>query len=139
MATEAEREQWRKYYQENKEAIQKQRKRHFEEHPEKARKRNRRQYELNAEYINTRNTERRQRLRELIQQQKIGRVCEGCGISDFRVLDFHHVDKNGKEGSIGKAVSKNWNEERILKEIAKCQVLCSNCHRILHWEERNGQ
>jgi len=77
-----------------------------------------------------------QELREFLQQQKIGLACKRCGNSDFRVLDFHHLDKDGKEGSLGKAVSENWSKKRILQEIAKCEVLCANCHRILHWEER---
>jgi predicted HNH restriction endonuclease len=29
-------------------------------------------------------------------------------------------------------------KEKILLEISKCKVLCANCHRILHWKERNN-
>jgi len=110
----------------------------YHNNPEPARARARQQYANNPDYINSRNTQRRQRLRDFIQQQKVGRVCGKCGIGDFRVLDFHHVDKDGKEGNIGHLVSLNWSEEHILQEIAKCETLCANCHRIVHWEERNG-
>jgi hypothetical protein len=107
-------------------------------HPELVKERARQQYRDNPAYINDRTTERRKMLRDLIQQQKVGRVCMRCGISDPRVLDFHHADKNGKDGGIASAVGKNWGVKRILDEIAKCEVLCANCHRILHWEERYG-
>jgi hypothetical protein len=110
----------------------------YRKNPEPAKARARKQHTNDPDYINTRNTDRRQRIRDFVQQQKVGLVCIQCGIADVRVLDFHHLDKNGKEGSIGKAAALNWSEDRILKEIAKCEVLCSNCHRILHWEERNG-
>jgi hypothetical protein len=108
-------------------------------HPEVVRERARQQYEDNPAYFNVRNTARRKTLRALIQQQKVGRACTRCGISDYRVLDFHHLDKNGKEGGISATVAKNWGVERILQEIAKCELLCANCHRILHWEERNSE
>jgi hypothetical protein len=81
---------------------------------------------------------RRQRMREFIQQQKGGLHCERCGSSDFRVLDFHHIDKEVKEIGVAQAVARGWSEKHILAEIEKCRVLCSNCHRILHWEESYG-
>jgi predicted HNH restriction endonuclease len=28
---------------------------------------------------------------------------------------------------------------RLQEEMAKCVVLCANCHRIRHWNERQGQ
>ncbi len=33
-------------------------------------------------------------------------------------------------------VTRRMSKERILKEIAKCDVLCRNCHAKLHWEIR---
>ena len=67
---------------------------------------------------------------------KKGLECKHCGINDFRVLAFHHRDPKEKEIEIAKAIGR-WGIERVKKEIAKCDVVCSNCHLILHWEKRN--
>ena len=111
---------------------------YYASHSEESKMRSRKRYETYPAYYNERNTTRRQELRNFIQQQKIGKSCMRCGNADFRVLDFHHLDKDEKDSGLGQAVSKNWGKERILREIAKCQVLCANCHRIFHWEERQG-
>jgi predicted HNH restriction endonuclease len=31
---------------------------------------------------------------------------------------------------------KNYRFAAAMEEIKKCIPLCANCHRILHWEER---
>ena len=64
---------------------------------------------------------------------KIGLKCSKCGFDHPAALDFHHVDPNEKEFniSLSKSAYKN-NKEGLLKEIEKCIVLCSNCHRIEH-------
>lgn len=111
---------------------------YYQEHIEEAAIRNHEQYAKNPAYFNDRSTQRRQELREFLQQQKMGRSCMRCGNSDSRVLDFHHLERTGKEGRLSQAVAKNWSKERIVREIAKCETLCANCHRILHWEERGG-
>ncbi len=64
--------------------------------------------------------------------------CERCGINDFRVLDFHHTDPATKEIEVANLANSAAPKERILAEIAKCRVLCSNCHRIEHWEEKES-
>ncbi len=60
----------------------------------------------------------------------MGDVCSDCCMQypDF-VYDFHHLDPTQKDFSIGK--SRDW--EKIEKELAKCVMLCSNCHRIRHY------
>ena len=64
------------------------------------------------------------------------RGCARCGMTDPRCLDFHHTDPATKDWK------KPWqvmcfNPRRVVLEAEKCIVLCSNCHRILHAEERN--
>ncbi len=67
---------------------------------------------------------------------KSGLQCEICGESDPVCLDFHHIDADLKEVNIAGALQLGWPRPRILNEIAKCTVLCSNCHRKLHWQKK---
>src|SRR5260221_325425 len=59
--------------------------------------------------------------------------CSHCPEQDSRCLDFHHLDPKTKLFCISTA-SVRISTERILEEIKKCIVLCSNCHRKLHHE-----
>jgi len=63
--------------------------------------------------------------------------CEKCDLEDFRVLDFHHKDSNQKDMEVSNMVTHSWSKEKIMDEISKCKVLCANCHRIEHWENKN--
>ena len=79
----------------------------------------------------------RKERREWFQELKKNLKCERCGIADWRVLDFHHSDPSQKDWEVANMVRSRWSQKRILAEIAKCECLCSNCHRIVHWEEKN--
>lgn len=70
---------------------------------------------------------RKERLRKLKQDL----TCCRCGFDNPLALEFHHRDPSTKSFTIS---HKAWqvSEERLLEEIAKCEVLCSNCHRIEH-------
>lgn len=61
--------------------------------------------------------------------------CIRCGEDDLACLDFHHRDPREKEGHLGHI--RRFSIERIKAEIAKCDVLCANCHRKHHRNERN--
>lgn len=64
--------------------------------------------------------------------------CEICGEDRHYVLDFHHRNPHEKDFNISKAY-KNTNKETIMKEIEKCMVVCSNCHREIHWLEKQTE
>lgn len=81
---------------------------------------------------------RRKALREWLDGYKSTLKCERCPESHPATLDFHHRDGDEKDFSIGDVLRKGWSRARVEKEIAKCEVLCANCHRILHWKEKQA-
>lgn len=56
--------------------------------------------------------------------------CVKCGEKRHYVLDFHHIDPNEKSNNINNL--RTCSQETLDAEIAKCVVLCSNCHREFH-------
>jgi hypothetical protein len=64
----------------------------------------------------------------------LGGFCKRCGLKSeiMAIYDFHHVDTT-KEKRISKILNKSWN--RIKKELDKCKLVCSNCHRIIHSDD----
>lgn len=65
---------------------------------------------------------------------KAGLKCIRCGFDNPAALDFHHRDASQKLFTISGRV-RSTSRENIIQEIAKCDVLCSNCHRIEHYDE----
>lgn len=73
---------------------------------------------------------------EWFREYKKNLKCEMCGESHPAIIDFHHINQDTKKDDITRLVNKSLSIENIKKEISLCQVLCSNCHRKLHWVER---
>jgi len=79
---------------------------------------------------------RKHKLREWFDELKKTFECKSCGEDKFYMLDLHHRDPKEKEISLGDAVRRGWSKDRMMKEIKKCDVLCSNHHRELHYENK---
>ena len=62
--------------------------------------------------------------------------CNRCGENHPACLDFHHRDPKTKEREISSMLRCLLSKERIMLEVAKCEVLCSNCHRKEHYKKR---
>ncbi len=62
----------------------------------------------------------------------MGGSCEGCGRDGpTGVFEFHHRESATKEFGIGEdGVVRPWHV--IVAELAKCVMLCANCHREVH-------
>lgn len=56
--------------------------------------------------------------------------CVDCGEKNPIVLDFDHENVNDKMYNISDMITKGHSTLSIQKEIDKCYVRCSNCHRI---------
>lgn len=69
---------------------------------------------------------------QAFKDYKAGLKCERCSETHPACLDFHHLDPAAKEGDVGR-LARGWSLDRLKKEIAKCIVLCSNCHRKEHY------
>jgi hypothetical protein len=79
---------------------------------------------------------RKEKLLAFITEYKLKHPCIRCGESDPVVLQFHHRDPKEKLANISQL--KKYSFSLLSKEIAKCDVLCANCHLRLHEEKRNA-
>lgn len=83
---------------------------------------------------------RKQRQQKLLAEadrikQEVG--CKACGEKRLCVLDFHHLVGNSKGKNEGMPVSRAacQSNKRFREELAKCVVVCANCHRKVHADE----
>lgn len=72
----------------------------------------------------------RERRSARIAEYKIAQGCTDCGFNAHpAALDFDHRDPSAKTANVSVLVAcASW--PRIMAEIAKCDVVCANCHRI---------
>jgi 5-methylcytosine-specific restriction endonuclease McrA len=71
---------------------------------------------------------RRWERRRLAAVDKLGGKCVNCGDRDE--LEFDHIDPATKLYSIARASS--FSQSRFDAEVAKCQLLCRECHQEKH-------
>jgi hypothetical protein len=104
------------------------------EYTEGQRKSKARWYRKNKEYVKAQAKRRQNGLRRWLREYKSTAECDICRENHPACLEFHHRDPSRKEIDIVRCPGNGWSIERMLREIAKCRVLCSNCHRKLHSE-----
>lgn len=90
----------------------------------------RRYYLQNKPYYLQRNKAKRRDIAEYIRTFKDGKPCADCRESfPSYVLDFDHRDQTTKTIIVSRiARTQSW--RRLHAELAKCDVVCANCHRV---------
>ena len=78
--------------------------------------------------------EQKHKIRTLWTEYKASKRCSHCGMQHPAVIDFHHVIRENKQ-AVNDLITRGKLREAIREAEDKCIPLCSNCHRIHHWEE----
>ncbi len=75
------------------------------------------------------------RNKEYVNNIKEKNPCKDCNSwYPHYVMDFDHL--SDKIDAIANMMKNAISLEKIKKEIAKCDLLCSNCHRTRTWKRR---
>ncbi len=74
-------------------------------------------------------------LTRYIQELKSKTPCMDCKESyPYYVMDFDHV-RGRKQANVAELIN-TLSKKRIDEEISKCEIVCSNCHRIRTHERK---
>ena len=69
---------------------------------------------------------------DYINKVKLASGCTDCGLIDLEhleIYDFDHLPGQTKARGVAAMLTSGTFED-LLAEIAKCEVVCANCHRI---------
>ena len=101
--------------------------------PEYRRKYRREWYAKHKESEKAHVSRRKKQLRKWFWELKTNLKCAKCSENHNATLEFHHRKPHTKEKAIHKMLDDGLSTKRILKEMEKCIVLCSNCHKKEHY------
>lgn len=85
-------------------------------------------YEANKSAYIGRAVQQKVDLAEFIDALKAGPCTDCGGRFPACAMDFDHL--SGKSFGISRAKRRYMSREKILAEVAKCELVCSNCHRV---------
>jgi hypothetical protein len=102
---------------------------------EKQRAYSKKHYGKNTDKVKAATKKRHKGLKEKWREFKATLSCLECGVNHPAVLDFHHIDPEMKNASVH-ALAQAKNYAAAMEEVQQCVVLCANCHRVYHYNER---
>lgn len=76
-------------------------------------------------------------LRALLAQLKSVPCADCKGTFDPVCMDFDHREPGTKREAVSKLFKRG--KKAVLAEIAKCDVVCANCHRLRTYRRRNHE
>jgi hypothetical protein len=68
-------------------------------------------------------------VRDTVNEMKKAPCADCGGTFNPWVMDFDHLDGDTKSGNIATMIRAAKPLDAILREISKCELVCSNCHR----------
>jgi transposase len=92
----------------------------------------------------TKNRQKQSRHRNIafIRKHKQGKRCADCREDyPYWMLEFDHLPEYDKLFTIGGRRPRDFTLQQLEEEIAKCDIVCSNCHRNrTYWRQnKNGE
>ncbi len=91
----------------------------------------------NRKKISEYKKKKRKKVREKVKEYKQLHKCKICKESRWYCLDFHHKEIKSKNKRISRFVSDGASWNKVLNEINKCIIVCSNCHREIHFNKES--
>lgn len=96
------------------------------------RKEGKKHYDNNKSLVYEKTMDRRNIINVMFKQGKSRMYCVVCSESADCCLDFHHINPKHKNVEISNMLSRGFSPNSILRELRKCLIVCSNCHRKIH-------
>jgi len=91
-----------------------------------------RHYRSNKAYYVEKARKHEQAIRDCIVAAK-SKPCADCGKKyPYYVMDLDHLDGYQKKFTISE-MGRRSGLRKVLVEIAKCEAVCANCHRVRTW------
>lgn len=77
-------------------------------------------------------------LARYLKEVKEKNPCMDCKISyPYYMMDFDHV-RGTKHANVAELIN-TLSKKRLDEEIAKCEIVCSNCHRVRTHMRKSGK
>lgn len=78
----------------------------------------------------------KQSVKEYVRSLKEGKPCVDCGgVFHFAAMDFDHLPGFTKSCTVSLMASAS--RETVDREVAKCELVCANCHRVRTYKRRS--
>jgi hypothetical protein len=90
-------------------------------------------YQKNKTVVQTSTKKTKKEKKQEWTEFKAKQSCTKCGFSHPATIDFHHTGP--KKYSVNELITGG-RFKLAYEEVKQCIALCSNCHRIHHYEER---
>lgn len=95
---------------------------------------NKEYYNKNKDYFYSKANISRIRNQNFIFEIKKQAKCKICQFNKTECLEFHHKNIKEKTHNISEMVLHGFALDKIKKEIEKCDIICRNCHKDIHYK-----